>query len=58
MGQYRLYFISRFSGHIETSREFYADEDSAAVEVASEMHNGQPMELWSRDRRLKRWEAS
>jgi len=53
-----LYFIDRFSGHIETSREFHADDDAAAVQFASELHTGQPMELWSRDRKVRRWEAS
>ena len=56
MGQYRLYFMDRFSGHIETSREFHADDDSAAVELASELRNGQVMELWSLDRKVRRWE--
>ena len=58
MAQYRLYFIDRFSGHIETSREFHADDDAAAVRLAAELRNGQPMELWSRDRKVRRWEAS
>ncbi len=57
MAQYRLYFIDRFSGHIETSREFYADDDAAAVELALELRNGQRAELWSLDRKVKRWEA-
>jgi len=57
MAQYRLYFIDRFSGHIETSREFHADDDAAAVELAAELGNGQPMELWSRERKVRRWEA-
>ena len=58
MAQYRLYFIDRFSGHIETSREFHADDDAAAVQLVAELRNGQPMELWSRDRKVRRWEAS
>jgi hypothetical protein len=57
MGQYRLYFIDRFSGHIETSREFHAEDDAAAIAAASHLRNGQPMELWSRDRKVRRWEA-
>lgn len=57
VGQYRLYFIDRGSGHIETSREFLADDDAAATALALELRNGQPMELWSRDRKVKRWEA-
>lgn len=55
MGQYRLYFIDG-RGHIETSREFHADDDSAALKLASELRNGQPMELWSRDRKVRRWD--
>lgn len=57
MVQYRLYFIDRSSGHIETSREFHADDDAAAIERAAELGTGQPMELWSRDRKVRRWEA-
>jgi hypothetical protein len=57
MGQYRLYFIDRLSGRIETSREFLAADDAAAIAVAADMHDGQTMELWSRDRKVKRWEA-
>ena len=59
MGQYRLYFIDRFSGHIETSREFHAADDAAAIEHASDLRDSQQvMELWSRDRKVKRWETS
>ena len=57
MGQYRLYFMDRSSGHIATSREFHADDDSAAIRLATELRKDEPMELWSRDRKVKRWEA-
>ena len=57
VGQYRLYFIDRFSGHIETSREFLAEDDDAARAQAVALQNGQAMELWSRDRKVGRWEA-
>jgi len=54
---YRLYFIDRFSGHIDHFREFEADSDSAAIHLAEHWSNGKPMELWNRDRRLRRWDG-
>jgi hypothetical protein len=56
MTYYRLYFMDRFSGHIDHFREFEAEGDSAAIEVAQGWHNGHPMELWNRQRKLKRWD--
>ena len=56
MRYYRLYFMDRFSGHIEHFREFEADDDSAAVDIAAGWADGSPMELWNRDRKLQRWE--
>jgi hypothetical protein len=55
---YRLYFMDRFSGHIEHVREFDADDDDAALAVAESWRNGQPMELWNRHRKLKHWDES
>jgi hypothetical protein len=57
MSGYRLYFMDRFTGHIEHRREFFADDDAAAVAVAESWGTGQPMELWEGDHKLKRWEA-
>lgn len=54
---YRLYFLDRFSGHIDQFREFEAEGDDAAVALAELWSDGRPMELWSRERRLKRWES-
>ena len=31
MRYYRLYFMDRFSGHIDHFREFEADDDAAAL---------------------------
>ena len=56
MDYYRLYFMDRFSGHIEHFREFEAEDDSAAIAVAAGMGTGAPMELWSRQRKLKHWD--
>ena len=58
MVYYRVYFMDRFSGHIEHFHEFEAEDDSAAtaIAVAEGMATGRAMELWSRQRKLKRWE--
>jgi hypothetical protein len=55
---YRLYFFDRFSGHIDHFREFEAESDAAAMDVAERWSDGQPTELWNRDRRLKRWDRA
>jgi len=57
MDAYRLYFMDRFSGHIDHRREFVADSDAAAIAIAESWSEGQPMELWLGDHKLKRWEA-
>jgi hypothetical protein len=54
---YRLYFFDRFSGHIDHFREFEAESDDAAVSLADGWIDGRPMELWNRDRRLKKWSS-
>lgn len=56
MAYYRLYFMDRFSGHIDHFREFEAEDDLAAVEIAEGWASGGPMELWNRTRKLKRWD--
>ena len=57
MGGYRLYFMDRFSGHIEHRREFLADNDASAIIIADGWATGQPMELWIGTHKLKRWDA-
>jgi hypothetical protein len=54
---YRLFFMDRFSGHIDQAREFEAGDDLAAVGIAEGWRSTYPMELWSLDRKVKRWEA-
>jgi hypothetical protein len=56
MEGYRLYFMDRFSGHIDHRRDFLADSDAAAIEIAQKWYDGTPMELWLRGHKLKRWE--
>jgi hypothetical protein len=58
MSGYRLYFMDRFSGHIDHRREFFAKDDAAAIAIAARWNTGQPMELWLDDHKLKRWEAA
>jgi hypothetical protein len=56
MAGYRLYFMDRFSGHIEHRREFEAKDDAEAIAIADDWSTGQPMELWLNSHKLKRWE--
>jgi len=53
---YRLYFMDRFSGHIEHHREFEAQDDEAAIATAEGWREGGPMELWNLQRKLKHWD--
>jgi hypothetical protein len=53
MRYYRLYFMDRFSGHIDHFREFEAEDDDAALAAAEQWHNGQATELWNHGRKLK-----
>lgn len=55
---YRLYYFDGFSGHIDHFREFDAADDAAAIELAGGWDDGRPMELWNRERRLKRWDGT
>ena len=58
MLDYRLYYFDRFSGHIDHFREFEAEGDFAAIALAERWMDGRPMELWNRERRLKRWDSA
>jgi hypothetical protein len=53
---YRLYYFDRFSGHIDHFREFEAEDDTSALLAAEGWNDGHSMELWNRERRLKRWD--
>jgi hypothetical protein len=57
MPYYRLYFMDRFSGHIDHFREFEAEKDSAACKKAEAWRGSQPMELWRLHRKRKHWDA-
>jgi len=55
MEGYRLYFMDRFSGHIDHRRDFVAESDAAAITIAQGWFDGRPMELWLRGHKLKHW---
>lgn len=57
MPYYRLYFMDRYSGHIDHVREFEADDDVGALAVAEGWREGRPMELWHLNRKLKHWDT-
>ena len=54
---YRLYFMDRFSGHIDHFREFEAEDDAVAIEIAEGWREDRPMELWNRQLKLKHWDT-
>jgi len=54
---YRLYFYDGFSRHIDHFREFEAEDDERALAIAENWSSGAPMELWNRERLLRRWEG-
>jgi hypothetical protein len=58
MRYYRLYFISASSGHIHHFREFEAESDEAALEIAERWSDGASMELWNLERKLKHWDVA
>lgn len=57
MRYYRLYFMDRFNGHIDHFREFEADDDQAAMEIAQKWREDRPMELWNLERKLRHWDG-
>jgi hypothetical protein len=56
MRYYRLYFMDRFSGHIDHFREFEAEDDMDALAVAEGWREDRPMELWNGELKLRRWD--
>ena len=56
MTYYRLYFLDRFSGHIDRFREFETRTDADAVAQAEEWRETSAMELWCGPRKVMRWE--
>ena len=55
MADYRLYFLDE-ANHIRGVAEFHCDDDAAAAARAESYDDGRRMELWSRDRFVRRFE--
>jgi hypothetical protein len=49
-----LYFLDG-DGHISRSHEYFAADDAAAIKIGEGWRESRSMELWSRDRKVKRW---
>jgi hypothetical protein len=56
MADYRLYFLNR-GGHIGGVVELTCDDDRDAAEQARAHGDGRAMELWSRERQVRRFPA-
>jgi hypothetical protein len=51
MPNYRLYFMDQ-GGHIGGVVEMACVDDEEATDLARAHHDGRPMELWLRDRKI------
>jgi hypothetical protein len=56
MPDYRLYFLA--NDHIRRFVEFDCPDDEAAIEKVAEHADGRVMELWQRNRLVKRFEPN
>jgi hypothetical protein len=54
---YRLYFLDPRGNHILRFAEFEAADDEAAIALAAGEEGPQPLELWCRQRKVKRFES-
>jgi len=52
---YRLYFMDGLSGHVAAVRDLHAANDEAAIAQAERHRRAVAMELWCKDRKVKRW---
>lgn len=57
MADYRLYFLDE-ANHIRGVAEFECDGDDDAMQRAENHPDGRRMELWSRDRLVRRFDRS
>ena len=57
MAYYRLYMMSVGTGRIEAVQEIEALDDVEAVRIAAAEAGAQPLELWCRNRKVKRFEV-
>jgi len=57
MQGYRLYFMNRKNGHIDTVETIHAASDADAVELAQRFLGDKPLELWGDGRKVRRFEV-
>ena len=57
MTYYRLYYFGGPNGGIDHFREFEAIHDATAIIQCGEWRSTEPMELWSKGKKVMRWEA-
>ena len=57
MSHYRLYFMSPLDGHIDRFFEFEADSDLEALRTVQAASGEEPLELWSGQRKIGRFEV-
>lgn len=57
MLHYRLYFMNASSGHIEHCEQLQALEHGEAVRLAAEHLSDRSLELWHRDRLVRRFDV-
>ena len=55
MPDYRLYFLQ--DNHIRHVVTITCEEDAEAIELVEKHRDGRAMELWERDRLVKRFDA-
>ena len=53
---YDLYLLARDRGVILGWHSFEAEDDQAAIEIASRLVTQPPVELWLEGNRVKRWD--
>jgi hypothetical protein len=58
MLDYRLYFMSNKTGHIQRFEEFEAEDHEAAKQIAAAKLDSQPLELWHRHLKVQRFEPA
>lgn len=54
---YRLYFMSKKTGHIDRAENLQARDDREAIETAAGLGGDYPMELWENTRKVHRFET-
>jgi hypothetical protein len=57
MAEYRLHFLNRAGGHVAHTYPFPAATEAEAIAFSEVWKEEGPMELWSENRRIRRWDA-